>query len=72
MKDFELEHGRLRTDPKARHPSFTKIRKLEDKWEIEQVLLDPAERNDWQAKFLAQFLEKEETVKLSLEAIGPI
>jgi superfamily II RNA helicase len=41
------EHASLRVDPPARSPALTKIEKRETTWEVEQILLDPEEANDW-------------------------
>lgn len=47
LQAFWAEHGTLRTDPSARHPLNTRIQKLDGAWQIEQILCDPEETNDW-------------------------
>jgi superfamily II RNA helicase len=48
LKPFFAEHAQLRTDPKARSPENTRITKTDrGVWEVEQVLSDPEEANDW-------------------------
>ena len=54
MKEYHADHSRIRTDPKARLPQYTTIHKDSKKsWRVEQVILDPLERNDWMASFLS-------------------
>ena len=71
-KDFLVDHQRLRTDPKARFPQFTTIDKSEPIWRVEQVLVDPLDRNDWHAVFNAHFSEDGNTLKLQLEKLAAI
>jgi Domain of unknown function (DUF3516) len=47
FRPYFEEHASLRVDPPARSPKLTKIEKRETTWEIEQILLDPEEANDW-------------------------
>ena len=71
LKDYATEHGRLRTDPKARFPQFTRIEKGSPAWRVEQVLVDPLERNDWSAVFSVNFNEDGSALQLTLEKLGP-
>ncbi|MGV3531840.1 MAG: DUF3516 domain-containing protein, partial [Chthoniobacteraceae bacterium] len=45
--------GRIRLDPPARNPQLTFVRISEDKqtWNVQQMLVDPEEENDWVAEF---------------------
>lgn len=71
MKAYHADHSRIRTDPKARLPQFTTISKgSKAQWRVEQVLVDPLERNDWMAVFTARLTD--EGPLLSLESLGPI
>jgi superfamily II RNA helicase len=72
MKEYLVDHARLRTDPKARNPSFIKIEKGSDTWRVEQTLVDPDDHNDWAAVFTARFSEDESAPVLALESFGPI
>ena len=47
LRAFYAEHARILTDPKARSPENTRIAAREGAWDIEQVLCDPEESNDW-------------------------
>jgi hypothetical protein len=52
MAPFFVEHTALRIDPPARVPSNTRlVGKEGGVWEIEQVILDPEDANDWSARF---------------------
>ena len=70
MKAYHADHPRIRTDPKARLPQFTTIQKGGKQWRVEQVLVDPLERNDWMAAFTAKITD--EGPLLALESLGPI
>ncbi len=73
MIEYHQEHSRLRTDPGARFPQFTKIGKEGATWTVEQVLVDPLERNDWMMAFRVEIPENPEaTLSLALESIGKI
>lgn len=72
MKEYMSGHGRLRTDPKARNPSFIKVEKGADTWRVEQTLVDPEDHNDWVAVFEARFSDDESAPVLALESFGPI
>lgn len=71
LKEYHADHSRVRTDPQARFPQFTVIRKeSKAQWQVDQVLVDPLERNDWSAVFRAEI--KEEGPVFSLESLGPV
>jgi superfamily II RNA helicase len=50
---YRNTHSRIRLDPEARNPRHTHVRLTEDKahWQVEQVVLDPEEHNDWSVDF---------------------
>ncbi len=71
MKAYHADHSRIRTDPKARLPQFTTIQKgSKTEWGVEQVLVDPLERNDWMAVFRAKITD--DGPLMCLESLGPI
>jgi len=71
LKEYHKDHSRMRTDPKARLPQFMTIKKeTASMWAVEQVLLDPLERNDWSAVFYVEF--REELPLLNLVSLGVI
>jgi len=48
MEPYFVEHEWVITDPRARAGHLTHIEKIGDnKWKARQILLDPAEDNDW-------------------------
>lgn len=73
LEEFRQEHTRLRTDPKARFPQFTKVAKDGNAWTIEQVLVDPLDRNDWLAVFRVEVnREPDFAPALELVSLGAI
>jgi hypothetical protein len=45
---YHEDHGRMRTDPKARGTEFCLIdRESDERWSVQQRLVDPDEHNDW-------------------------
>ena len=52
MAPFFAEHAALRIDPPARAPGNTRLVSKEGGvWDVEQVILDPEDANDWSARF---------------------
>ncbi len=53
--EYHAHHGRIRLDPEARNLRHTYITPSDDKtrWRIQQMLIDPADANDWVAEFEA-------------------
>jgi hypothetical protein len=53
LKEYRAEHERLCLDPNARNMRHTYVIPAEDKhtWLVQQMLVDPAEHNDWTAEF---------------------
>jgi superfamily II RNA helicase len=47
MAEYHVEHPELRTDPVARHPGHTKITFNDQVANVEQILVDSEEHNDW-------------------------
>jgi superfamily II RNA helicase len=50
---YHVEHEHLRLDPEARNVRHTYLTPSDDKrrWRVQQMLIDPAEANDWVAEF---------------------
>jgi len=50
---YHVEHERIRLDPAARNLQHTYVIPSEDhrRWRVQQMLVDPAEANDWVAEF---------------------
>ena len=50
---FYAEHERLRLDPEARNTRHSYFEPIPETklWRVQQMLLDPAESNDWVAEF---------------------
>jgi hypothetical protein len=50
---YHIEHERIRLDPAARNLQHTYVAPSEDKrsWRVQQMLIDPAEANDWVTEF---------------------
>jgi superfamily II RNA helicase len=53
LTDYLVDHTHLRLDPEARNLRHTYITPSEDQrsWRVQQMLIDPAEANDWVAEF---------------------
>ena len=53
LESYHESHARLRLDPEARNARHTYVTPSEDKrrWRVQQMLIDPAEDNDWVAEF---------------------
>jgi superfamily II RNA helicase len=53
VDSFYAEHERICLDPNARNARHTYVTPSEDKktWRVQQMLVDPAEHNDWVAEF---------------------
>jgi hypothetical protein len=64
-------HLRLSTDPKARDPKLMTTEKAGDTWKVEQIMVDPEEKNDWSASFTIEFTESG-GLSLILDKIGAI
>ena len=56
LKEHEIGHSRILTDPKARSPVNTRIEKG-DRWQLEQVLVDSEGHNDWSIHLEISFTE---------------
>ena len=73
---YHADHEYLRLDPEARNIRHTYITPSEDKrsWRVQQMLVDPAEANDWVAEFdidLAASREAAEPV-LQIRRLGSL
>jgi superfamily II RNA helicase len=73
---YHVDHEYLRLDPEARNLRHTYVTPAEDQrhWRVQQMLIDPAEANDWVAEFevdLAASREAGEPV-LTLHRVGSL
>ena len=76
LDGYHVEHQHICLDPNARNLRHTYIIPAEDKrtWRVQQMLVDPAEHNDWVAEFevdLAQSRAASEPV-IRLGRIGSL
>lgn len=53
LEAYHADHERICLDPNARNLRHTYVKVAEDKrtWTVQQMLVDPAEHNDWVAEF---------------------
>jgi hypothetical protein len=53
LADYLVDHAHLRLDPEARNLRHTYVTPSEDQrsWRVQQMLIDPAEANDWVVEF---------------------
>lgn len=53
LEAYHVDHEYLRLDPEARNVRHTYVTPSEDRrnWRVQQMLVDPAEANDWVAEF---------------------
>jgi hypothetical protein len=68
LVEYELEHGRIRTDPAARAPHWTRIERGETVWRVEQTLLDDEEVGDFRIEAQIDLARARETGEV--EVIG--
>jgi hypothetical protein len=73
---YHTEHERICLDPNARNLRHTYVIPSEDKrsWRIQQMLVDPAEHNDWVAEFEVDLARSREIGEptLRLSRIGSL
>ena len=73
---YRVEHTLLRLDPEARNLRHTHVARSEDgrSWQVQQVLIDPEEENDWMAEFVVDLPASREADRpvLWLLGLGPI
>ena len=76
METYEAGHARLCLDPNARNARHTYVTPAEDNksWRVQQMLVDPAEDNDWVAEFEVDLAESRKRVQpvLRLRRIGSL
>jgi hypothetical protein len=61
---FFAEHAALRIDPKARAPENTRLLGKDDGiWQIEQILLDSEDANDWAITFAVDLAKSREAAR---------
>ncbi|HSI12656.1 MAG TPA: DUF3516 domain-containing protein [Chthoniobacter sp.] len=76
LEAYHVDHEYLRLDPEARNIRHTYVTPSEDRrhWRVQQMLVDPAEANDWVAEFdidlAASRAAAEPTLKLL--RLGPL
>lgn len=74
MEPFFAERQTLLTDRQARHPQHCRVSPASEGWQVEQILTDPYEHNDWRLLFKinkAQSREQGRAV-LRLQSIGEV
>ncbi|MEW6749413.1 MAG: DUF3516 domain-containing protein [Candidatus Latescibacterota bacterium] len=76
LEAYLAEHERLRLDPEARNLRHTYVRPEEDglTWNVQQMLVDPEEHNDWVAEFEVDLAQSRQSGQpaLRLLRIGPL
>lgn len=76
MDPYWEEHGRIRLDPEARNAKHSHIKELPEKrqWQVEQILVDSEELNDWSAVFDVDLEQSDAQgeVVLTLAKLGPV
>jgi hypothetical protein len=62
LEEYHAEHERIRLDAEARNTRHTYVTLSEDRrtWTVQQMLVDPAEANDWVAEFEVDLGESRE------------
>jgi hypothetical protein len=68
MEAYYVQHDWIRMDPAARNQAHTHIVESEDRksWQIEQTLVDPAERNDYRVVFTLSLIPLRESGAINL------
>jgi len=68
---YHAEHERICLDPNARNVRHTYVIPAEDKrtWRVQQMLVDPAEHNDWVAEFEADLAQSRESGEPALRLV---
>ncbi len=71
LEDYHVEHDYLRLDPEARNTRHTYVTPSEDKksWRVQQMLIDPAETNDWVAEFAVDLARSREAGEPCLKLV---
>jgi superfamily II RNA helicase len=76
LEAYHAEHERLCLDPNARNLRHTYVTPSEDKqsWRVQQMLIDPEEKNDWVAEFEVDLPQSRAANEpfLRLRKIGPL
>ncbi len=76
LEAYLATHEHLRLDPEARNLRHTHVIPAEDRqtWRVEQMLIDPAEENDWLVEFAVDLARSRETGEpvLGLRRFGPL
>ncbi|MDB6151158.1 MAG: box helicase domain protein [Chthoniobacter sp.] len=71
LEDYYVEHEVLRLDPEARNVRHTYVTPSEDQrhWVVQQMLVDPAELNDWVAEFQIDLAASREAGEPALKLV---
>ncbi|HEV7868473.1 MAG TPA: DUF3516 domain-containing protein [Chthoniobacteraceae bacterium] len=71
LEDYYVEHEVLRLDPEARNVRHTYVTPSEDQrhWIVQQMLVDPAELNDWVAEFQIDLAASREAGEPALKLV---
>lgn len=76
LDKYYEDHERICLEPNARNQRHTYVTPSEDKktWRVQQMLVDPAEHNDWVAEFTVDLAQSRATSEpvLSLARIGSL
>lgn len=59
LDNYHADHERICLDPNARNIRHTYVKVSDDKklWHVHQMLVDPADHNDWEAVFVVDLAE---------------
>jgi hypothetical protein len=76
LDEYRIEHPHLRFDPEARNARHTHVTVSADggSWNVQQVLVDPEQFNDWSATFEIDLAASREAARpvMRLQALGPV
>ncbi len=76
MDAYYQDHQHLSLEPNARNARHTYVTPSADQrsWRVQQMLVDPAEHNDWVAEFEVDLVKSRETGQpvITLRRIGPL
>jgi superfamily II DNA/RNA helicase len=67
---FQEDRQRIRLDPDARSPRHTFIEEGQSKWQVDQVLVDPEDENDWTLRLSICLKESDDIERPALQLLG--
>lgn len=70
MEPFYKEHARIQTDSKSRVPASTVIQREPSVWNVQQILVDVEENNDWVLEFTVDLNLSREQARPVLKYLG--